>query len=139
MIVDILICTNQEVLNHKIQDVHNPDLEVFWTFNKRPKKLALTSRIWFAIRGVVQGCFSINRIEDKFEETWMSGPQMSAKIPLESPSITDVDGRVWTGVHVFFKDWVPWNEILKGSKPPTIIPSQGFRYIYPGDFGVEKE
>lgn len=135
MIVDLLICTSQKVLDHKIRDLHDPDLEVFWTFKHRPKKLGIESKIWFAIKGEVQGCFTIRRIEGEVVEDWRAGPQLPARLPIDSNIIEDIHGKKWEGTHVFFEIWIPWHELLSGTHPPKIIPSQGFRYIYPGDLG----
>jgi hypothetical protein len=104
--VDILIYTNPNVLNHKIEDNLDPSLEIFWEFAREPRRRDEVKKIYFATKGKVRGFFKVVNFSN---------------IPVE-----DIHGRVWDGSIVFMENWHP---IENGEE---VKPSQGWRYYESG-------
>lgn len=71
--VNIVIYTNPEVLEHKKKDGISPNY-CFWEFYRSPKKLEIGNRIYFAVKSSVVGSFKIHNISDGSpewnSETW---------------------------------------------------------------------
>lgn len=70
MNMDIVIYTNEKVLEHKKKDGN-----VYWSFSRKPKNLKTKDRFYFAIKGFVEGSFRIDYIHydgevDFISSTW---------------------------------------------------------------------
>jgi hypothetical protein len=63
--VNIVIYTSPETLLHK----REPNQVCYWTMKRPPKKLKEGDRVYFAIKGEIQGYFIVNYFdpEDKIE------------------------------------------------------------------------
>jgi hypothetical protein len=58
--MDIVVYTNEEVLEHKRRDGG-----VYWEFSRMPKNIKVGDRIFFAVKGFVKGSFRINYIDSE--------------------------------------------------------------------------
>lgn len=65
--MDIIIYTTEEKLAHKQGKVKDSDYsdihEYYWLFNRMPKNIDLSSKIYFATKGFIKGYFEILDIE----------------------------------------------------------------------------
>lgn len=52
--MDIVICTNEEVLEHK-----QNDFLCYWDMARVPRKTCLHERVYFAVKGIIKGSFEI--------------------------------------------------------------------------------
>lgn len=83
----ILVCCPQKVLTHKKRDGKKSKGRVcYWELSRRPKKKI--KKIYFAVKGIVQGHFKVHRIEDADEavalffdsESWIEQSKPKPKI-----------------------------------------------------------
>lgn len=62
--MDIVIYTNPETLLHK----RKPNCDCWWSMKRLPKNLQIGDRIYFAIKGEVQGSFEFDSFDYERDE-----------------------------------------------------------------------
>lgn len=79
--MDIVIYTNEKVLEHK-----RDDGAVYWSFSRKPKKILLGNRLFFAVKGFVKGSFRIDYIHYDGEVDFVSSSwkALKKKIPIKA-------------------------------------------------------
>lgn len=63
--MDIVIYTNPETLLHK----RKPDHYCWWTMKRLPNNIERGNRIYFAVKGEIQGSFEFDCFDYKDDET----------------------------------------------------------------------
>lgn len=64
--VDIVIYTTPEILEHKKgADGYQ---RYYWEFSRFPKNIEVGDRVFFAVKGFIQGSFVIDEIDEPFVE-----------------------------------------------------------------------